>query len=81
MANLLAEQYKSVFSCPKENMQEPDIIFGSSSEGATLENIYFFPEDIEISIDEISMNSAAGPDGFPAILQKHVKQHYLSLCQ
>ena len=73
MANLLAEQYKSVFSCPKENMQEPDIIFGSSSEGATLENIYFFPEDIEIAIDEISMNSAAGPDGFPAILLKTCK--------
>jgi hypothetical protein len=73
MANVLAEQYNSVFSTPKESMKDPETIFGEPNLGACLKDIRFSPEHIESAIDEIGTNSAAGPDGFPAILLKMCK--------
>ena len=73
MANVLADQYNSVFSTPKESMKDPETIFGEQRQGPVLEDIRLYPEDIESAIDEIGTNSAAGPDGFPAILLKTCK--------
>ena len=46
---------------------------GSPENSNSLEDITFSSEDIIKAIDEISPTSAAGPDGFPAILLKACK--------
>jgi len=73
MADMLSEQYKSVYSVPKKDMVSPDTIFNGQIPGPVLEDINFTSEDIVKAIDEISPTSAAGPDGFPAILLKSCK--------
>ena len=71
MANILQEQYKSVFSTPKEDYSFldnenvlPDTI---------INDIQFSENDFIEEIDTLSTNSAAGPDGIPAIFLKHCK--------
>ena len=73
MADILGSQYSSVFSTPKNPPIDPDDLFDSSDESHLLD-FEFSPADIMKSIDDISANAAAGPDGFPAILLKHCKQ-------
>ena len=69
MANLLGEQYSSVFSNPNSAPIDPDIIFEPNNEDNLLD-FEFSPADIIDAINDISENAAAGPDGFPAILLK-----------
>lgn len=72
IANILSDQYNSVYSKPEEDMPHGEDIFdgtGSPENSNLLEDITFSSEDI----DEISPTSAAGPDGFPAILLKACK--------
>ena len=69
MAELLSQQYSTVFSKPKpvtasENLSLPD---------EKLSDIDFTQADMEKAIDELSCNAAAGEDGFPAILLKKCK--------
>ena len=68
MANILSAQYASVFSAPST---------AASSTGpqpaVTISNIEFDTESIVKAIDELSQNSASGPDRFPAILLKKCK--------
>jgi hypothetical protein len=66
MSEILSDQYASVWSKPGEDakcehhpLNHPNIT-----------DINFSPEDIEQAINELSANSAAGPDRFPAILLK-----------
>lgn len=78
MAEILADQYMSVFSIPL-------LVANSiSAENRTLSftSCPFDKEDIELAIDELSMTAAAGPDEFPAVLLKKCK-HILSepLCR
>ena len=73
IADMLSEQYNSVYSVPQDEMVSPDILFGDQTIGPALEDITFSTEDIVKAIDEISPTSAAGPDGFPAILLKACK--------
>ena len=73
MAQLLAEQYCSVFSTPKEPLKSPEDIFSKETgeiRHETLLDIHFSEEDITKAINEISPTAAAGPDGYPAILLK-----------
>ena len=73
MAELLAEQYRSVFSSPKKPLDHPDVIFdidGLASTREQLLDIQFTEDDIAKAIGEISPTAAAGPDRFPAILLK-----------
>ena len=72
MANLLGEQYSSVFSNPNSAPIDPDIIFEPNHEDNLLD-FEFSPADIIDAINDISENAAAGPDGFPAILLKQCK--------
>ena len=67
MAEILADQYDSVFSTPTlpnatdMNDQLPDI--------PTLNNVTATPEDFTTAIKELlKSTSATGPDGVPAIL-------------
>ena len=73
MADILSEQYSSVFSTLHSVPVNPDEIFNSTNESHLLD-FEFSPEDIIKSIDDISSNAAAGPDGFPAIFLKQCKQ-------
>lgn len=70
MADILSQQYAKVFSKPKD---QPPIYIQPQSE-STLNNISFNAKDFEDAIDELKSNSAAGPDGFPAILLKNCKK-------
>ena len=68
MANLFSDQFKGAFSAP---MQGP-LNLGSDPPN-TLSDISFGPGDIAKAIDEIKVNSAPGPDRFPAIMLKKCK--------
>ena len=71
---MLSTQYSSVFSEPKEEMEDPEDLFpdGNYSE-SWIHNVAFDQEDIVNAINEISHTAAAGPDRFPAILLKHCR--------
>ena len=58
-ANILPEQYKSVFSDPSNTV--------------ILEDISFSPEYIEEAIDEIDKDSSTSDDDIPAIVLKECK--------
>ena len=76
MAEILKRQYDAVFSVPLEPMMQSTAIFDLTDniEQPVLPDISFEPVDIEEAIDELSANSAAGPDQFPAILLKQCKK-------
>ena len=77
MADMLAEQYNSVFSIPKEKPISPSQgIFQCGShlqDGRYISDIEFSVKDIEEAISDISTTAAAGPERFPAILLKQCK--------
>ena len=77
MAEMLADQYSSVFSQPKETLAEPSEYFPeeapSEDSKPAIVDIQFTSKDIEEAISEISVTAAAGPDRFPAILLKTLR--------
>ena len=71
MAEMLSEQYSSVYSVPKQSLPKAEEIFTVTNDSnQTLKNIGFDEDDIVEAIDQISPSAAAGPDGFPALLLK-----------
>ena len=70
MANILSEQYASVFSVPSGRDRPEEV----GENIPTLDNITFTEEDIINAIDELKNNSASGPDGLAAILLKKCKE-------
>ena len=70
MAELLSNQYASVFSTPKDESHAES---EAEANPAKLSDFKFDKSDIEAAIDELSSNAAAGIDGFPAILLKKCK--------
>ena len=71
LAEMLQEQYCSVFTKPSEEHEIPNIseLFDNYDESSpTLSDLSFTKEDIVKSIAEIKANSAPGPDGFSALL-------------
>ena len=76
MVDLLADQFSSVFSTPMD-ITTPD----TQSQDETINNIKFDQKDIIAAIDELSTDSAPGPDGFPSLLLKKCKMSLsLPLC-
>ena len=69
MANILSSQYKSAFSTPTQNHGPR-----TTPPPTVLSDIEFNESQITAAIDEISSNSAAGPDRFPAIFLKKCKE-------
>ncbi|XP_076028773.1 uncharacterized protein LOC143017781 [Oratosquilla oratoria] len=68
---MLAYQYNSVFSIPKKQSEipEPTTFFNQATMNQTqLTDLQVTVEDIKKEIKELRINSAAGPDGVPAIL-------------
>ena len=75
MAEMLSEQYKSVYSTPKESLPETKEIFqGGQTSSHWLHNVTFDKEDIKEAIDQISSTASAGPDRFPMLFLKMCKQ-------
>ena len=73
MAELLSEQYSSVFSQPREPLVDPMNLF-DSVDPSKLTDITISPAYIIEAIDELALNAAPGPDCFPAILLKQCKE-------
>ena len=71
MAEILSEQYSSVFSTPSPTNPPDNSINNHSSKH--INDISFNEDDIIEVINDLDSNSAPGPDGFPAILLKNCK--------
>ena len=75
----MLEQYNSVFSlpCAEKTIKNPQDYFVSdkinSCENETLSDILLNKDVISEAINEMSTNSAAGPDGMPASLFKECR--------
>ena len=68
MACLLSDQYKRAFSLPTNRKM------GSANTlGPLLSDIQFSEENIREAINEVRVNSAPGPDRFPALLLRTCK--------
>ena len=67
MANLLSQQYESVFSEPREDISQHQNIKLTT---ATLNDIEIKTDDIIKAISEMVNGSAAGPDGIPVVFYK-----------
>ena len=77
MAELLSEQYSSVYSEPKMDARSISTIFedgGVETSQHSFTDFVFDESDIAKAIDELTVNAAAGPDGFPAIFLKKCKK-------
>ena len=69
MADLLAQQFQSVYSTPRftETQSNNENLFNETD----LQSVFHFTEDeIEKCIGKISNSASAGPDGIPAIFLK-----------
>ena len=75
MAEILSNQYKSVFTLPKTDKQvlDPHSFFLSPTTpiGPSLLDIDFSVDDISTALSEINPDSSAGPDGWPAYILRH----------
>ena len=78
MAEILSEQYSSVFSTPRHSTMIPANILFPEDPGydpfPSLRTVSFSDLDLMEAMEELSPNAAPGPDGFPAILLKKCKE-------
>ena len=71
MAEILSEQYQSVFSQPRHGNNLPHGLFPDEPQcGTTINIVTFSDSELEAAMKELPNNAAPGPDGFPAILLK-----------
>ena len=79
MADLLQEQFSSVFSDPNSpDVKDPVFSPPSIQHPQELEDFRISDEDIMSAVQSISTDSACGPDGIPAILLKNCAQELRS---
>ena len=69
MAEILSEQYSSVFSTPKDE-DTPQEANTDDLNIPSLNRINFSDSELAEAINDLASNAAPGPDGFPAILLK-----------
>ena len=79
VAEILANQYSSVFTVPRadwaiHDMKEFFSVGSSGPTGYILTHLDFTPEDIELACSQLKGSSAAGPDGFPTAVLKECKK-------
>lgn len=77
MANLLQQQFESVFSAPlmEKVIHSPDNFFiNVDPSRAQLTDIDFSPSDFVEAIDRLRQDAAPGPDGVSAVLLKNCKK-------
>ena len=76
IAEIQKEQYEKVFSEPKPEMKIYDPTkFFKTAENKKIFNFHFDYMDVRNAIDRLSANSAAGPDGMPAVLLKQARDN------
>ena len=68
MAEILSEQYASVFSQPRYSSDSPSELFPDVAPHSGLSDVFFSESDLLQAIEELKPNSSAGPDEFPANL-------------
>ena len=73
MSEILSEQNPSVFTDPILSDSEIKNLHSTSSSNQKISDVFFDEVDIEEAIDELSQNSAAGPDNFPSKFLKECK--------
>ena len=78
MANILQEQFYSAFSDPDSPDIEQTMITPQGEPGATIADINFTKEDIELAIDELDNYAATGHEDIPAKILKSCK-HEISV--
>ena len=72
MANILAQQFSSVFSKMKAPLPPPTELFPEEPlSESTINDIVFTVESVIEAIMKLSSSSASGPDGFACILLKN----------
>ncbi|XP_076045726.1 uncharacterized protein LOC143027968 [Oratosquilla oratoria] len=82
--SVLAQQYTTVFSQPKAEsiVNNPQEFFSvQNNDNPQLNDIHFTKTDVLKAISEIRVNSAAGPDGVPAIFLTKCKEALTSPLQ
>ena len=71
MAEMLSDQYSSVFSTPYHDDPSPWLLFPDEEyTQSDICDIEFTDYEMAEAMDELTTNAAPGPDGFPAILLK-----------
>ena len=69
MAEILSRQYESAFSTPRFQDDDPSKIFMEpNKDSPKLHDIPFTDAELAAAMRELRLNSAAGPDGIPAVL-------------
>ena len=75
MAEILSNQYSSVFSTPQHMDISPHILFPDVDDAPQdICDIIFSDWELANAMQELSSNAAPGPDGFPAILLKRCSE-------
>lgn len=77
MADMLAQQYSSVFSTPLRPIPHEPPDEKPTEESSAIPKVYNIPfteDDLKEAIDDLNATSAAGPDGFPAIFLKECRE-------
>ena len=72
MAEILSQQYSSAFSTPLQEDQSPNDWFQEDeyTNESFINSVTFDSSELAEAMEDLSANSAPGPDGFPAILLK-----------
>ena len=67
MAEILSDQYSSVFSQPRHEKNDPQELFPDTlPHNRDISDVLFTEDELIEAMNDVSSNSAAGPDGFPA---------------
>ena len=81
MADILAEQFASVYSLPKENLPPASMLFSDSNAFPSLCNISCEIDDMMEALDSLKEYSGSGPDRFPSVYLKKCKHQFaVPLC-
>ena len=71
MAEILSDQYSSVFSQPRHEKNDPKELFPDTlPHNRDISDVLFTEDELIEAMNDVSSNSAAGPDGFPAMFLK-----------
>ena len=71
MAEILSDQYSSVFSQPRHEKNDPQELFPDTlPHNRDISDVLFTEDELIEAMNDVSSNSAAGPDGFPAMFLK-----------
>ena len=74
IANILQNQFRSVFSCPEDvDMSAADFALPTIMKPFEDADLSFSEEDVVSAIDDMKADVAPGPDGIPAVLLKSCK--------